>query len=206
VETSGFAVSARGNWWGQPGGPKPGQVVIGSGGKVDSAGALATRPDCGPRPPGAGSRAQRCLARKAPIGPRNIGRVRLGYTRRRLLRLPVRTRARTRRTLSWCVKRSRGRVTAVLSPRGRARLVVTTARSHGNRGVRPGRTTRTLRAYRRRTQIAPGLFRASPHSPRLIGIRGRRVRYLAVADRRLLRNRRSLRRYVRLATRSARPD
>ena len=203
VETSGFAVSARSNWWGQPGGPRPGQVVSGSGGKVDTTGALATRPDCGPRP-AASLRAQRCLARRAPIGPRGVGRVRLGSTRRRLLRLPVRTRARTRRTLTWCVKRSRGRVTAVLSPRGRARLVVTTARSHGNRGVRPGRTTRTLRAYRRRTQIASGLFRASPHSPRLIGVRGRRVRYLAVADRRLLSDRRSLRRYLRLARRSAR--
>ena len=34
---------------------------------------------------GAGAR-QACLARRSPIGPRNIGRVRLGYTRRRLLR------------------------------------------------------------------------------------------------------------------------
>ena len=202
VEASGLAVRARGNWWGQPGGPKPGQVVTGSGGSVDSAGSLGARPDCGPRPPAASSPgSSRCLARKAPIGARNIGRVRLGYTRRRLLRLPARIQRRTRRRLSWCVKRSRGRVTAVLSPRGRARLVLTTARSHGNRGVRPGRAVRSLRAYRRRKRIARGLFRAGPHSSRLIGVRGRRVRYVAVTDRRLLRDRRSLRRYLKLALR-----
>ena len=32
-----------------------------------------------------GKRAGRCLARRSPIGQRNVGRVRLGYTRRRAL-------------------------------------------------------------------------------------------------------------------------
>ncbi len=71
-----------------------------------------------------------CLARRSPIGPRNIGRIRLGHTRARLLRLPVRPPRRTRRSLRYCVRRSRGRVTAVFSSRARrarAKLVVTTA-------------------------------------------------------------------------------
>jgi streptogramin lyase len=149
---------------------------------------------------GAGRRAA-CLSRRSPIGPRNVGRVRLGLSRRRLLALPVRSPRRTRRSLRWCVKRSRGKVTAVLSPHGRARLVVTTAAVHGNRRVRPGARVSRLSAYPSRVALGGGLYRATPGSPRLIGTRGGRVRFIAVADRGLLRNPRALRRYLRLASR-----
>ena len=84
-----------------------------------------------------------CLARRSPIGPRNIGRVRLARTRARLAARigPSRT---GRLVTRWCVKRSRGRVSAVFtsrSRRARARLVVTTAKGHGNRRVRPARAS-----------------------------------------------------------------
>ncbi len=45
---------------------------------------------------------------------------------------------KTRRSNRYCVKGSSGRVTAVFSKRGRVVLVTTTARAHGNRGLRPG--------------------------------------------------------------------
>jgi hypothetical protein len=147
----------------------------------------------------AASPSRTCLARRAPIGPRNIGRVRLGYTRRRLLRLPVKPVRRTPRSYRYCVKRSRGQVSAVFSRRGRVVLVATSARLHGNRAVRPGRRRRALRAYPGRVPLGRGLFRAHPRSRRLIGVRRGRVRFVAVADRRLLSNRRSLRRSLRLA-------
>jgi hypothetical protein len=146
----------------------------------------------------AGSR--RCLARRSPIGPRNIGRIRIGYTRRRLGRVPVTPVRTTRRSYRYCVKRSSGRVTAVFSKRGRVALVVTTARAHGNRGVRPGGSGRAVRrAYSRRAAIGRGLYRANRRSPRLIGIRKGRVRFIAVANRSLLGNKRALRRHLRLA-------
>ena len=130
-----------------------------------------------------------CLARRSPIGPRNIGRVRLGLTRTRLRALPLRRVRTTRHLYRYCVKRSRGRVTAVFSRRGRVALVVTRARGHGNRGVRPGSPARLLRrAYPRRRLIARGVYRANRHSLRLIGVRRGRVRFLAVASRRLLRH------------------
>ena len=148
--------------------------------------------------PGEGGR--RCLARRSPIGPRNIGRVRIGYSRQRLQQLPVKPVRKTRRSNRYCVKRSSGRVTAVFSKRGRVVLVTTTARAHGNRGVRPGSSSRALRrAYSRRTPVGRGLFRANGHSPRLIGVRNGRVRFVAVAHRSLLRNRRALVRHLRLA-------
>jgi hypothetical protein len=148
-----------------------------------------------------------CLARRSPIGPRNIGRVRLARTRGQLLRLPVEPAGRTARSYRYCVKGRSGRVTAVFSSRssrGRARLVTTTAPGHGNRGVRVGsRSGRFRAAYPRARRIGRGLYRAGPRSPRLFGIRRGRVRFIAVADRRLLRpgKRRSLRRYLAYAAR-----
>ncbi|MFN2617631.1 MAG: LVIVD repeat-containing protein [Thermoleophilaceae bacterium] len=148
--------------------------------------------------------ARSCLARRSPIGPRNIGRVRLRYTRRRALRRiapkPVR---RGRYVYRWCVKRSRGRVTAVFSRRsrrGRIRLVTTTARAHGMRGVHRGSGVRKLRRrFRHARRIARGVYRAGPHSRRLFGVRHGKVRFVAVADKRLIRHPRTLRRYVRRA-------
>jgi hypothetical protein len=137
---------------------------------------------------GGGSPVQRrCLARRAPIGPRNIGRVRLGLTRAQL-RARVQPTRTTRRTFRYCVKRSTRGVTAVFS-RHRVALVVTRARAHGNRGVRPGSPARLLRrAYPRRVRVARGLYRANPRSRRLIGVRRARVRFFAVASSRLLRH------------------
>jgi hypothetical protein len=151
-------------------------------------------------PPGSGSGARRCLAHRSPVGPRNIGRIRVGYTRRRLEGLAVEPVRRARRAYRYCVKRSSGRVTAVLSKRGRVVLVITTARAHGNRGVRPGSSGRAFRrAYSRRAAEGSGLFRANGRSPRLIGVRNGRVRFFAVAARSLVRNKRALRRHLRLA-------
>jgi predicted acyl esterase len=146
----------------------------------------------------------RCLASRSPIGPRNIGRVRIGYTRKRLLRLPVQPVRRSSRAYRYCVKGRSGAVTAVFSSRssrrGRVVLVTTTAHGHGNRNVRVRSRARAFRrAYSRRRAIGRGLFRVSPRSPRLVGIRRGRVRFIAVANKRLMRHRRELRRDLRRA-------
>lgn len=139
-----------------------------------------------------------CLARRAPIGPRNIGRVRLGYGRRRLQRLAVRPVRHGRHSSRFCVKGG-GVVEAVLSRSGRAVLVVSTAPSHGNRGVRPGVPSGNVRAYGRRVRLGAGLFRAYPRSTRLVGIRRGRVRFVAVATPRLLSHPHALRLQLRKA-------
>ena len=146
------------------------------------------------------SEGRRCLAHRSPIGPRNIGHIRLGYSRRRLLRLRAEPIRKTRRSYRYCVKRSSGTVRAVFSRRGRVVLVATTARSHGNRGVRPGASARRMRrAYPRRRAVGRGLYRVNRGSPRLVGIRKGRVRFVAVANRALLRKRHALKRHLRLA-------
>jgi hypothetical protein len=141
-----------------------------------------------------------CLARRSPIGPRNIGRVRIGLTGGRLLkRVPGPGRS-GRRAWRWCVTSSPGTVRAAFTRRGKVALVATTARRHGNRRLHPGSRVRALRrAYPRRRAIGRGLFLANPRSPRLIGVHRGRVSYIAVASRSLLRHRAALRRYLRLA-------
>ena len=146
----------------------------------------------------------RCLAARAPIGPRNIGRIRLRYTRSRLLRrVSVQPERRTRRSYRYCVKGRKGVVKAVFSSRsrrGKSLLVTTTARGHGNRNVRVrSKASRFRRAYPRRKRILKGVYRANPHSPRLFGVRRGRVTFIAVASKKVLRSRRALRRYLRLA-------
>ncbi len=140
-----------------------------------------------------------CLSHRSPIGPRNIGRVRLGLTRKQLAPRVPGASSQRRRTSRWCVRFSRGSVRAALTRRGRVALVATTAARHGNRGVRPGRSSRSLRAYPRRKRIGRGLYRATSRSPRLIGVRRGRVRFIAVTSRGVMGNRAVLRRYLRLA-------
>jgi hypothetical protein len=50
-------------------------------------------------------------------------------------------------------------------------------------------------------RVASGLFRASPRSSRLLGVRGGRVRFVAVVSDKLLRQPRRLVRELRVAAR-----
>ena len=151
-------------------------------------------------PRSAASGRKGCLARRAPIGPRNIGRVRLGMTKRGLLRRLPAPRRRTKRSWRWCVKGGKGTVSAAFGRRGRVALVRTTAPRHGNRRIHPGATTRALRrAYPRGRTVGRSLVRANPTSPRLFGIRRGRVRYVAVTSRRTLARPKALRRLLRHA-------
>ena len=89
---------------------------------------------------------------------------------------------------------------ATFTRRGRVALVATTAPAHGNRGIRPGVPARRLsRSYPGRAALRRGLFRARRRSPRLIGVRGKRVSFIAVAPLRLQRQRRTLRADLRYA-------
>ena len=148
---------------------------------------------------GAGS----CLSRKVSVGGRGIGRVRLGRTRGGLLRGKVKPQRRTRLSLRYCVRRSSGTVRAAFSKPGsrrKVRLVVSTAKTHRTRRVGAGTSARRARrAFPRRRRLGRGLFRAGPRSTRVVGIRRGRVRFLAVADRRLLGKPQVLRRYLRRA-------
>lgn len=146
-----------------------------------------------------------CIARRLPVGARNVGRLHLGLARSRLITAPRLARLvalrRSSKRVRYCVDADRGRaVTAVFGPNARVRLLTTTARAHRYRGIRPGSGLRQVRrALPRLRRVVRGVYRAGPQSQRLIGVRRGRVRYLAVASDRSLRRPRVLRIYLRRA-------
>ncbi len=180
--------------------PERGEIWYSDG----NTGFYALRVTNGVWPFASGSARPRCLSRRSPLGTGNVGRVRLGDTRARMLRRtapqPVR---RGRHFLRWCVRRSPGRVTAVFGRRSRgsrAALVVSTAPRHRSRGVRRGVSARqALRRFPRAQRLPRGLYRVGPRSRRVFGVRRGRVLFVGVADRRLLAMPRALARALRRA-------
>ena len=79
-----------------------------------------------------------CLSAARRSRRKAIGRVRVGITRRRLARRVPGAGSETTRSWRWCVKRSRGKVRAAFTRKGRVALVATTRAAHGNGRMRPG--------------------------------------------------------------------
>jgi hypothetical protein len=140
-----------------------------------------------------------CLARRARVLSRGIGRLRVGASRRSLERRLGAPRRSSRRAGRWCVAGG-GTVRVAYSRAGRALLVATTARGHRSRRVHPGSALRVLRrAFPRSRALLRGVRRAGRRSRVLAGVRGSRVSYLASVQRSLARHPRVLRGYLRLA-------
>jgi hypothetical protein len=138
------------------------------------------------------------LSRSAPIGRRSIGRVRLGMTRKALARRLPAPRRKTKHSWRWCVKSGKGTVSAAFAKSGRVALVATTAARRGKGTVSPGTSTdRLRRLYPHRAAIGRALVRATPHSSRIFGIRGGRVRYVAVTGTHTIARPTALRGYLR---------
>jgi hypothetical protein len=140
------------------------------------------------------------VSRRSPIGRRGIGRIRLGMTRKALARRLPAPRRKTKRSWRWCVKGGKGSLSAAFSKSGRVTLVATTAARSGKRNVLPGSSTAQLRRrYPRRQTLGRSIIRAGARSSRIFGVRGGKVRYLAVASPRTIARRKLLRGYLRSA-------
>jgi hypothetical protein len=143
-----------------------------------------------------------CLAQRARVRSRGIGRLRLGHRPARVVKSagePVRKKGRVYR---YCVmgRRKSDRVLAVFARRGGLRLIATSARGHSARGVRPGsRVSKLRRAYRDARKAARGTYFTSKSTRVVFGTRRGRVSFIAVVDRRLVKNARLLRAYLRQA-------
>ena len=142
---------------------------------------------------------RRCLSRRLRVGSRRIGPVRLGHGRARVIRRAGAPTRRSRSLLRYCV-RGGGELRVAFPRRGGARLVATTARGHRRRGLGARMRLATVRrAYPRTYRIGRRLYAASRSSRVVFGVRRGRVRFVAVADRRVLKRTRVLRRYLRRA-------
>ncbi len=148
-------------------------------------------------PSGAGE----CLPRRMRIGKTRIGPIRLGMSKRTLLRRVAAPVRRGRRAYRWCIDGSRGKkVSATFDRRGRVTLVTSTSRQQSSRRVRPGSRARSLRrAFRRRKALIRGVVRGHNRTRLLFGVRRGRVAYVGVSSRGLLKSGRSLKRHLRYA-------
>jgi hypothetical protein len=123
-----------------------------------------------------------CLPARGRVGPRSIGKLRLGQTATAALRVaPIPTR-RAKTSWRWCVEGGGGVAAAVAD--GRVALLVVTARGYFPQRAR-GRS------------LGHGLVRLG--AGRVAGLRRSRVRYVAVTTARTLANGSLLRRRLRQA-------
>jgi hypothetical protein len=144
-----------------------------------------------------------CLAPRAAVGKRAIGRVRLGRTRRGLRGLPGPV-TRGSRAWRWCTDaRHRRQLRVVFGSKarsGKVGLVASTSPGHRYRGLRAGSRTSALRArLPRARRVAKGIYRAGPRSTRLIGVRAGKVRWIGVAGNSTIARPKRLRAYLRAA-------
>jgi hypothetical protein len=154
--------------------------------------------------PSRGGPKPRCVARRAKIGARSIGKTKVGdrsSTVARRYGLPSR---RKRGVWRYCV-RGGGKFIAVFSKRKRVVFLATTARRHKRGRLHPGSRLRSVsRAYHgrgvHRVRGRVLVVRKGKKNRNLVfGVRGRRVRYIAVVNTKL---RRSARQLIRLHKRA----
>jgi hypothetical protein len=136
--------------------------------------------------PGAGGTKLRCLPRTWRLHKTGFGRIKVGASRTAAIRAGGTPRTTTKRSLTWCVTGG-GRVSAALSSTGRVQLVGTTAKGKapGRVGVRSS-LRRVTRVYGKLRRLGKALYTGSRRGPFVFGVRRGKVRYAAIADRRLM--------------------
>jgi microsomal dipeptidase-like Zn-dependent dipeptidase len=147
----------------------------------------------------------RCLRSRGRFTRRGLGRLRLGRNPDQVLRRGGQPRTRAGRAWRYCAdgKRNRNRrkrrVVGVFTKAGRLGLVASTVRDHKGRRVGTGAKARRIRRGTRR--LGPRLrARRLRGGARLVyGIKRGRVRYVAVATRKVGGNRKRLRAHLRVA-------
>ncbi|MDX6673693.1 MAG: hypothetical protein QOH11_1111, partial [Solirubrobacteraceae bacterium] len=145
-----------------------------------------------------GIRAPGCDRARVGVGTKGLGALRLGSNWETLLRSAGQPQQRTR-AWTWCANGAPNRTAAdvaVLNDAGTVDLVGSTALGRAAAGVSVG--ARAARATRRTRSLGAGIrIRPAGRITWVYVVRGRRVRAVAVASRRLARSRAGLRRAVR---------
>ncbi|HYI38671.1 MAG TPA: hypothetical protein VEX39_18840 [Thermoleophilaceae bacterium] len=124
---------------------------------------------------------------------RLLGRVPLGAHAYDLLRRAGQPTARPGAFYRWCVKRSKGAVTAAFNSRSRAVLVISTAKRHRSGRVRVGSRSRALRG--RAKKLSTGVYvgrRLKGGARRVYLVRKRRVVAVGLGARSLVKSRKTL--------------
>jgi hypothetical protein len=144
------------------------------------------KPFPAPRPGTPAAARSVCLPGSSKVGRDGIGDVRLGKTPRQLRDAPVPPRSTRRNVFRYCVDGARGRISAVVD-KGQVQLVTST--------VDAGRPA--LKSFPHRRRVTKGVFRASPTSSRVLGVRKGRITYVGVTRPSVVRTPRVLRALLR---------
>jgi hypothetical protein len=126
----------------------------------------------------------------------------LGNSAARLLERAGQPKVRGDRAWTWCVRGKRNRhkrIAAVLTPAGNVALVGSNTRGSDLRRVRVGDPAGRIRGHVRRMGSGLLVRRGGPKSRFIYGVRGGKIRFVAVATREASKNGRVLRRYLKLA-------
>ena len=146
-----------------------------------------------------GIRAPGCDRARVGVSSKGLAGLRLGSDWQTLLRRAGQPQQRTR-AWTWCANGAPNRTAAdvaVLSPGGTVDLVGSTARGRSASGFSVG--ARAARVLRRTRSLGAGVrVRPAGRITWVYVVRGRRIRAVGVASRRLARSRTALRRAVRL--------
>jgi microsomal dipeptidase-like Zn-dependent dipeptidase len=144
--------------------------------------------------------------KKGALGKRGLGRrIRLGYNSSKLLRRAGQPVKRTR-AWRWCAGQRRGdtkhKVAAALTKRGRVGLILSTLRKHTAGGIRKGAGVEQLGGVAE--QLSGRLWAQEAGGGRefLYGVRGGKVRDVALASRKVASKPRALKRHLKLARKS----
>jgi len=147
--------------------------------------------------PAAHTSACGCITRRAAVSSKKgIAGVTPGMPRAEVLaHAPQRT---TKRAVRWCVAGG-GRVLAAFDKRDRVAFVASTARRHRANGLGPGASLRRLEGrYPFVRRVRPQLEIAGSKNSRIVfGVKLDRARFVAVADRSVLRSPQRVRAYLR---------
>ena len=146
----------------------------------------------------------RCLRSRGRFTRRGLGRLRLGRSPDQVLRRGGQPRTRAGRAWRYCAdgKRNRNRrkrrVMGVFTKAGKLGLVVSTVRDHKGRRVGTGARRAGFAGARGRSGRGLRVRRLRGGTRLVYGIRRGRVRYVAVASRKVGGNRKRLRTHLRL--------
>ena len=141
--------------------------------------------------------ATKCLSRKARLGPRGLGPIRLGMGHSKLL---MRAGQPLRRTRAWtyCVRGGGAKgAAAVLTPGGKVALVATDTGNARAPGIQPGDPLAELRGHARHLRGHVWTSRSGKKRRLAYLVKGKRVRTVAVAGPQL-HNPKKLRQYLSL--------
>ena len=143
-----------------------------------------------------------CRSAKGSVTRKGLERLRLDSTPEKLLQRAGQPTTRSGRSYRYCIKgkgNSKAALAAVFAPNERVALVASTKRGNGAKGVGVGAPSKRLKKQTKAFGSNVRTRSAGGGKTLVYGVRGGKVRYVAVASKSAAKTRKTLAQYLRLA-------